>query len=56
MSFVGVNVTAGQCLRCDKKRNIKLNTNLTCGELVPMNVLPLAHVDVIRVAQPLSIK
>ena len=53
MSFASVNVTVGQCLRCDKKQNIKLNTNLTCDELVPLKFLPLAHVDVIRVAQPL---
>ena len=43
--FASVDVAVGQCSLCDKKRNVKLYTNLTGGEHMPLNVLPLAHFD-----------
>ena len=53
MSFLGIDVLVSQCSRRDVKRNLKAFANVTCSEIVLLNVMSHVHVRVLRVAKPL---
>ena len=53
VSFAGIDVLVSQCSRRDVKRNLKACSNVTCSEIVHLNVMSHVHVRVLRVAKPL---
>ena len=53
MSFAVIGVLVSQCPRRDVKRNLKASVNVTCSEIVHLNVMSHVHVRILRVAKPL---
>ena len=53
VSFASINVLVSQCSRRDVKQNLKACANVTCSEIVHLNVMSHVHVRVLRVAKPL---
>ena len=51
MTFAGVDVPVSQCSRRYVKRNLKVCTNVTCSESVPLNVMSHVHVHILRVGK-----
>ena len=53
MTFVSVDVPVSECSRRDVKRNLKVGANVTCSEIVPLNVMSHVHVHILCAAKPL---